>query len=270
MVCFKKLRQAVVPVSIDFLEIDFINYYKLADLDLTMLRQACRRGRLEAFLHENNTGNDLDMELAMELQKAKGSKQNDKSQILSDVEVANALGQALKLSDFDYTLLLEYLHSVGQPWRPHYDIPHPDNALILPQLALKPTEIMFNSYTFSCQGSHLGNSAIQFYIPGHIDRLKQTGFIKSIWKIPLQYLMRTFLLVESHKLLTPEEEQLTPYPSLTHLSSRVVDLASSKQLYIIELHHIITHLTVYKRPTGLYGIPHETMVICWSLNRGRR
>ena len=49
--------------------------------------------------------------------------------------------------------------------------------------------------------------------------------------------------------------------------SHIVDAIPSHNLLIIEPIHIVTHLTTFRRPVGTYGIPRETIIVCWALNR---
>ncbi len=126
-----------------------------------------------------------------------------------------------------------------------------------------------DDHTFSCQKSHKGNSAIQFYSPS--TQTEDTGFIETIWTLPLEGTLRVFFVVRPHLPLSIDDEKKAPFIHLnSKYSTRIVDNKPSDQLLIIEMHHIITHLTTFQRPLGTYGIDKETLVICWALNRGRK
>jgi len=63
--------------------------------------------------------------------------------------------------------------------------------------------------TFSCQKSHEGNSAIKFYNP--YSQKYDTGFIKLIWRIPLEGAMEIFLVVCPHHWLPFLSEADAPF-----------------------------------------------------------
>ncbi|KAF9043561.1 hypothetical protein BDZ89DRAFT_943643 [Hymenopellis radicata] len=240
----------------------------LSDLDLTMLRQMARRCRLEGRLHDNQSG-DADMKkLAEILEPSQGSRFVLSDAQLSTVDVANILGEAPRLAPTEYDMILQYLRLTGRAYRGYLQLPHPSAALILPPSARRPPQFILDKRTYSCQISHIGNSAIQFYSPQ--TQSTYTGFIHTIWQIPLEDVMRTFILVNCHRLLSSAEAERAPYIHNPRLMSSLVDSTPSNQSFVIEPKHIITHLTTFKRPAGTYGINRETMVVCWALNRGRR
>ncbi|KAJ6632494.1 hypothetical protein B0H10DRAFT_1771289, partial [Mycena sp. CBHHK59/15] len=182
-------------------------------------------------------------------------------------EVAKILAAAKDLSQERYTMLLEYLNSIGQPWRSWDQIPHPTGSLVLYPRAMQPQQFKADGWTFSCHKSHKGNSGIQFKNPIGLTPL--TGFIEEIWQMPLQNHMQTFILVRTHKALPNSLAARTPFVSMPYFSVAAVDAAPSSELCVIEPRHIITHLTIYKRPKGTYGINRDILVVCWALNRGR-
>ncbi|KAJ6583149.1 hypothetical protein DFH09DRAFT_912031, partial [Mycena vulgaris] len=122
---------------------------------------------------------------------------------------------------------------------------------------------------FSCKKANEGNSGIQF--KNHFSNLAHAmGYITKIWQLPLEGHMQTFFSVELHKPLSLSDQWKAPFHSMPRFNVTVVDAAPSGQICIIESHHIITHLTVYKRPAGTYKIKQNFLVICTSLNCGRR
>jgi hypothetical protein len=185
---------------------------------------------------------------------------------LNPIQVAEALKKSPKLAEEHYNALLIYLQGTGQQYRAFHALPHPPNALILPQHAKLPLQVHLHDRTFSCQKSHEGNSAIQFYSP--YTQEHSTGFIYVIWQVLLEAVMHTFIVVRLHRPLTALEEGQAPFLYYPGFMTRIVDALPSDNFLIIEPTHIVTHLTTFRRPAGTYGIPKETLIICWALNRG--
>lgn len=236
-------------------------------MPLTMLRQITRRGRLEAKFSDEQSKDTFVGQLAQILQPSTAASKKATGP-LTELEVAQILAEAKDLDLDDYEMLLQYQISKGQMWRSCYQMPHPPGSLILPPCAMKPTRFKLGDRVFRCQKSHRGNSGIQFKDP--IKHTVLTGFIQDIWQIPLENHMQTFVMVQKHKLLSSAVLDQTPFPSFPFFQTTLVDAAESNRFCIIEPRHILTHLTVYKRPRGTYGIPRDTLVICWAANRGRR
>lgn len=232
-----------------------------------MLRQLTRRGRLQVFLKDKSQS-DLNVASLTEILHPEEDLTQKSQKALDGAEVAKILAASKPLGDNMYRMLLQYLHSIGQLWRSNVEIPHPPGSLILPDVALHPSDFKSDGRGFSCHRSHEGNSGIQFKTPA--DSAMRTGFIEEIWQMPLQNHIHTFFLVRQHKALPQSAHAKAPYSSLQGFQTTIVDARQSNQLCIIEPRHVITHLTVYKRPKGTYGINQEFLVICWALNRGRR
>lgn len=228
-----------------------------------MLCQMSRRAHINAALHDV----DGPTELANILEPINLSV--DAAPVpLSPSEVSNVLKKARDLQGIEYNALLQYLQHTGRPYRSYDNFPHPPNARILPPLAQHPLQFNRGECTFSCEHSHKGNSVIYYYNP--LVQAHDTGFIQNIWRIPLEGLMHTFVVVRPHQSLPAHEEAQAPYMHYPGFHVRVVDLQPSPGLVIIEPKHIITHLTTFKRPAGTYGIGREILVVCRALNRGRR
>ncbi|KAJ7086896.1 hypothetical protein B0H15DRAFT_781868 [Mycena belliarum] len=214
-------------------------------------------------------------ELVAGLAKILQPDENDlKDQLkpLTGLEEAKFLGKGKQIPDSIYTALLAYLHSLGQVnWCAHKQhLPHLAHELVLPPAGLSPSEIKLEGHTFSCRQSHEGNSGIQFKSPSDLS-IHLTGHIDMIWQIPLQGKIQTFFVVQKHTPIPLYLLRDTPYPSMPEFATTVVDATPSGQFIIIEAEHILTHLTVLKRPKGTYGINTRSLLtICWSLNRGRR
>jgi hypothetical protein len=187
---------------------------------------------------------------------------------LSSIAISEMLAKAPLLTDTEYNALLYYLQHTGRPYRSCYDMPHPLNSNILPPRAERPLQVHRGECTFSCQSSHLGNSAVLFHNP--LTRTQGTGFIQSIWALPLEASKCTFFIVRPHQCLPPLEDTKAPFSHYSGFETCIVDAQPSDELLIVEPAHIITHLTIFRRPVGTYGIDRDTLVVCWALNRGRR
>ncbi|KAJ7183718.1 hypothetical protein C8R46DRAFT_984939 [Mycena filopes] len=252
---------------------------RIYDMDFTMVRHMARRGRFEAMLHERNFQADESSAqfltgLAQILEPEEVDLKNPPLQPLTGLEIAKILGRGKEIPDEIYTALLAYLHSAGQPnWRSHtqsHGLHFPAADLVLPPSGLCPSDVKLEGRTFSCKQSHKGNSGIQFKSPLDFS-VRLTGFINTIWQIPLQGRVQTFFVVEKHTAIPLFLLRGTPYLSMPEFATTVVDAAPSNEFVIIESEHILTHLTVLERPRGTYGIDTRSLLtICWSLNRGRR
>lgn len=234
----------------------------IGDLDLTMLRQMSNRAHIDALLRDQDASGGLANILEP------GNKQPSKYPVqISSTEAAGILAGACALDETEYNALLYYLHNTGRPYRASTDFPHPANANILPPQAQRPPQINHEEHTFSCQQSHRGNSAIQFYNP--LTQSHDTGFIQAIWVLPLESSKHEFLVICPHKKLSIAEQSLAPFQHYPGFMTQIVDATPSESLVIIEPIHIVTHLTTFLRPKGTYGIDKETLIICQALNRGR-
>lgn len=230
-----------------------------------MLKQMARLCRLLALLHDNEFGGPLEKDLARILEPGDKTKPVHPKELDSS-NIALFLSKALELGQDEYNLIKQYLNDAGSPYHSYMDFPHPEHALILPPNAKRLTELHDNGRTYSRSSSHSGNSAIHFYNRKTQDRM--TGAIESILEIPLEGFLRKFILLRPHRALSDLDTMCTPYPQFPRMRTKVVDTVLSDSILVIEPQHIITHLTTFKRPAGTYGIPTETLVICWALDRG--
>ncbi|KAJ6569909.1 hypothetical protein B0H10DRAFT_1788833, partial [Mycena sp. CBHHK59/15] len=119
--------------------------------------------------------------------------------------------------------------------------------------------------TYSCFSSHTSNSLIQFYEPGTNPKQTSTGVIMAILQIPLDNVLRTFVVVRRHRPLP-----IQFYADHPELKTAVVDSEPEADGIVIEPHHVITHLTTWKRPATIYQTDKPVLRVCWALNRGRR
>ncbi len=232
-----------------------------------MLLQMSRRAHVEAALRDNE-----------ELKPLHGiftpsSASADNPSRLSDTEQAEYLSKGSKLSTGEYNALGEYLLSTDREYRSVYSqsdgIAATQEDRFLPPTVHTRTEVLVDGRTFSIRQSHEGNSAVQYANPSNQE--SETGNIEAIWQLPLNHCIHTFFVVRPHQPLPPNEEQLAPFAQFhERYATRIVDSNPSNQHLILEQQHIHTHLSTYRRPAGTYGIPRETLVVCWALNRGRR
>jgi hypothetical protein len=243
-------------------------------MELTMLRQTARRGRLEALLHDNKFESTAACQLAKILEPDNSDSSSWSTRTMSDLEIANAHASGTRLDQQHYGLLLEYLNATGKEYHSAYkSVPQVLGTLILPPVAHQPHHFKLDSRTYSVKESHEGNSHIQFYIPGtEGSGATETGYIETIWELPLESVLQIFLLVRKHQPLSLTQLRKTPYANepCSNLQTKVVNVEESNDVFIIELRHIICHLAVYKNPPRTYGLNRETMTICWGLNRRRR
>ncbi|KAI0037290.1 hypothetical protein FA95DRAFT_1507114, partial [Auriscalpium vulgare] len=243
----------------------------MGDLDYTMLHQISRRARLEAILHDKSEGSDESAMASLADILGNGSSQKyTQSSRLSASELADILAKAPEMNENHYFTLLQYLQTNGQPYRSWKDVPHPRHALIpsLPPRANKLRTFTIDGRTYSDRKQHEGNSAIQFW--DNQTLTQRTGFIQSVWSIPLDHHMHTFIFVQPHLSLPPFDLDKAPYIHLNSFKCQIFDAQPSEEVVVIEPKHILTHITTLQRPPGAYGIQQPTLVACWALNRDRR
>lgn len=238
-----------------------------------MLRQSARRGRLDALLHDKVFQNTSISGLANVLKPEDSTSRP--AHVLSHNEVAVAHSTGKTLDQRHYNMLLQYLNNIGRDYNSVYAVtqtPHALGTLMLPPAAQQPYQITFEARTYSLNDSHVGNSHIQFYIPGAAGNATDTGYIEKIWELPLEGVWQTFFLVRQHRQLTPAQLRKTPYAynPCSILQAKVVSTEESKSSFILEPQHIICHLVTYKNPPRTYGLSTGTMIVCWGLNRKRR
>ncbi len=235
-------------------------------MDFTMLRQMSRRANVEAAFLDDEEFKPLGSIL-----NPHPISINTPSKPLSGIEQAQYIaGGSTELSEEDYNMLLQYLHATGRPYHSVKEhIIGRRNVRFLPPYVQIHTEVLVDERTFSTRISHEGNSAVQFIHP--TTQQLDTGFIEAIFSTPLDSTIHTFFVIRSHLRLALQEEGQAPFASFHEkYATRIVDCRDLDQLQYVEQQHIITHLATYRRPAGTYGIPRQTLVVCWALNRGRR
>ncbi|KAJ7429469.1 hypothetical protein B0H11DRAFT_1665609, partial [Mycena galericulata] len=137
-------------------------------------------------------------------------------------------------------------------------------SMILPPRGKRCQKFHVDKRTYSCSSSHESNSLIQFYQPGTDPKQNQTstGGITAILQIPLDNMLRTFVIVQKHRPLPIQF--YADHPEL------VVDSQPEPDAMVIEPRHVIAHLTAWERPANMYNTKRSVFRVCWALNRGRR
>jgi hypothetical protein len=231
-----------------------------------MLRQMCRRGQLDALLRDKSSG-DPEMRALCDALQPTARSSSDAAPQLTEEQVAHILAHGADIPDLHYTLIMAYLHSTGEHYRSVHDILN-RRVPSLPPSGRKCTQFISGERTFSTFRSHDGNSAIQF--TPHQSHISQTGWINSIWQIPLRGVVRTFFLVQVHRPLSPDQDIKGPYRNFPRFNIKLVDAEPLLFLQVIEPSQVITHVVCHKREKGTYGIDRPFVVVCTSLNRGRK
>jgi len=231
-----------------------------------MVQKLCQKGHLQAKLH----GNQFENSMFHDFSEILASKRKSRSEVLDEKSLADILEKAKPLETYQYQALLQYLNYNGQTWKGFNELPPPtDCTRILPPLGVMLHQVNLDEQKYSCQISHEANSAIAFYNP-YMAGSQITGFIEAIWQIPLHYIMQTFLFVHVHQDISRAESDLAPFLAHSRLAVKIVDVRASNTFFIIELQHIIIHLTMCRWPKGTFGIQKEIISVCWSLNCGHK
>lgn len=225
-----------------------IDIFCADEMDLTMLRQICRRGRLISIMasaSDRTTGRLLEDLVAHE----------------NDTRPTNGMKQ-LTLSLYDD--IYSYVNKHCMLFRHYRNLPHPLGAAILPPMAAQTTYFKLNGRDFSVHGAHPGNSAIAFRVE---DGGVETGFIEAAWTLTLPDGPRTFLVVQPHEQLSIQDNRKNPYRQRPGLLMRLVYKSSTMDEIIIEPAAIISHIAYRLRPAKTFRIQQPTMVV-HVLDRG--
>jgi hypothetical protein len=268
-----------IPTNNHFSKLRSFNYFQIiftqsiGDMELTMLRQYGRKAKLSVKFHDRQFTNESSIELANALEPENIYQFMQAPKVMSEVAVAeffmNQTTESLSSKHYD-GLLVHLQHSGRDYYSSFSHTMYAPGTLILPRTARSLSQAEYKGKKYNCKDSREGSSHVKFFVPG--GNIALTGCIERIWELPLEHVMNTFLLVAKHEPLSPSGQRKNPYS--THpcslLQSQLVKKKLSNEKYIIEPKHIITHLAVYDRPIGTFGIKDEMMVVNWSLNRGRQ
>lgn len=249
----------------------------IGDMDYTRLRYFARLGRLLAKKHDKHLDNKA-LQGLDDILDPPDPKSLWTPIELNEEQLAKFL--AKKSRDIPkplYTLILDYLASVGEDKLSCYGtrntagaitLPNPEyQSMILPPRGKHCLKFQVEKRTYRCSASHAANTLIQFYDPGTYPKEKQTstGVITSIFQIPLDNTLRTFVVVHRHRPLP-----IQFFADHPELMTAIVDSDPEADGIVIEPHQVITHLTTWKRPADIYHTKKPVLTVCWALNRGHQ
>ncbi|KAH8832546.1 hypothetical protein DL96DRAFT_1704607 [Flagelloscypha sp. PMI_526] len=163
---------------------------RLDDLPLTMMDKLLKCSRLEAQIHDK-AAFDLYTNSLMEILELKSLDTNPLT--LSSHAEALFFQQSQVISQYHYTLILDYLHSMGQNLTSYYAPPEFQTSPILPHAGNSLRNMKIDGRTFSTQQSHEPNSHIQFHLPSN--NVLCTGYIEEIWAILLDRVVHHLVIV---------------------------------------------------------------------------
>lgn len=166
-----------------------------------------------------------------------------------------------------YALLLAYLNATGGVYRHHSHLPHPPRSYALPSKGWYRVSVRIQGRTYSVAASHPGNASIVYCTPSGDQAF---GDIFQIWDIECQGLIRTFLMVAPHSLLSRVDEARNPFSSRPGFLCRLVyDDPTRSQLAVVESDRIVAHASFWRRPPGTFQITRPTRVL-HNLDRAQR
>lgn len=234
----------------------------LGEIDFTMLRQMCRRGRLTAYLRNTSLNAIL-------------SKGNGSFGVQENSTKRNA---GLELVPLDvYNEVLAHINSTTSsevlPYRHAQDLPHPlTGARVLPRHALAVRRFEHKGRGYATIALHPGNSSVSF--TPTTENAPDSGHIEAIWSfnLPGVGIERKFIVLSAHENLSVQDAQLNPYRSKPGFLANIVytrDPTKGLRFIIVETEAIIGHVAYYSRPPGTFGIKRATTVLVNSLHRYR-
>ncbi|KIY61093.1 hypothetical protein CYLTODRAFT_480573, partial [Cylindrobasidium torrendii FP15055 ss-10] len=236
----------------------------LSDISLTMMRQTARNAHFQAL-----------QSTSPHLQSVVGASALgptsliDQPWVITDTEEAKMLGNAPLLDLHTYMMILNFLNSSGRPLRDYRSIPHPTYDSVLPRAARVLHHATAGDRTFSRRGAHRGNSNIEFISPAHWSGAS-TGYIEEILAVPLHGTVEVFFIVRPHIALADVDVQKTPYAGRPLLRVNVVEEDTHGPELVLQYCNIRSHIAVWERPAGTYGITRRFLLISCGLNRRRR
>ncbi|KAF7372839.1 hypothetical protein MSAN_00489900 [Mycena sanguinolenta] len=247
------------------------------ELDLTMLRQMCRRGRLLAAISDSSKTADSKSPvveamriLSPEDQVSATSKTLEQPSPGKETAY-NGVGTILDVTI--YEMILGY-------WNRNHSPPYiragdltfdllDAGVKVLPSRAVQRTDFKHNTRLFGAFGRHQANSSISFYNP--FTGGKDFGYIESVWTMALEGQIRTFVVVQPHTAVSPADNAKAPYVACPGFKCFLcyTKPAHPRPGLIVELRHIISHVACFERPAGTYGIEQEITVFNDSVGRNR-
>ncbi|KAJ6535734.1 hypothetical protein B0H19DRAFT_963643 [Mycena capillaripes] len=230
------------------------------ELDLTMLRQICRRGRLLASISDSAKKTDSNANL-------------QSLQQFSPAEETAFNGSGVVLDAPIYELILGYWnHTYSPPYIRAAELTYDlldAGVNVFPNREVQLTNFMHKTRLFSTFKKNHGNSSISFCHP--LTGQKDMGFIRLIWTQVLQGQHRTFVVVQPHTDLSSTDAAKTPYPTHPRFecTGRYSEPLCPQPQLIVEPRHIISHVAYYQRPKGTYGIKQAITIFVDLLHRNR-
>ncbi|KAF9035825.1 hypothetical protein BJ165DRAFT_1409207 [Panaeolus papilionaceus] len=230
------------------------NNGRLRDMDYTMIRQMCRRGRLTAFVqqqqHEYTETSHQHTKARKEITAADvyRTSLNNLTRDTRPVPPKPTRDSDILPAGI-YNLLLWHINSQrATQLRRYDDFPHPPDARVYSHWATPLTTVVIHNQTYSTYSQHRGNSSISFALPA--SQGVQTGFINSIWSQHIEGIRRTFLLVQPPIFLSDEDAARSPYftQQLSGLMGAVVYDTVSDICIVVEPEHVQGHVPFYRRP----------------------
>ncbi|KAJ7136745.1 hypothetical protein C8R44DRAFT_728709 [Mycena epipterygia] len=226
------------------------------ELDLTMLRQICRRGRLFASISDSAQPADSKSPVAEAMRVLSPRDPLESPQQLSPAQETAYNGSGVLLDLLMYELILGYWNHTHSPPYIHaaeltYDLLDA-GVNVLPTRAVQLTEFKHKTRLFSTFKKHHGGSSVSFRHP--LTGQKDFGFIQCIWTQALQGQKQTFVVVQPHTDVSPMDAAKTPYPMRPGFACMVrysEPIRPQPQL-IVEPRHIISHVAYYRRPQGTF------------------
>ncbi|KAJ7200522.1 hypothetical protein GGX14DRAFT_571929 [Mycena pura] len=243
----------------------------LWDMDYTRLKQFTRMGRLSAKKHDKQLL-DGPLQALDNILNPVDPKTVQAPTELDEEQLAKFLAKKSREIPLSiYTLILDYLAAVGEDKLSFYGtpnaagittLPSPDHrSMILPPRGRRRHKFHVDKRTYSVHTSHAATSLLQFYEPGVNPKQTSTGVIRAIYQIPLDNILRTFVIVRRHQPLADPF-----YGNHPGFQTKAVDSELEAVPIVIEAHQVIVHLSAWELP-GPNGPIHR---VCWGLNRGRR
>ncbi|KAK7031907.1 hypothetical protein R3P38DRAFT_2774377 [Favolaschia claudopus] len=178
------------------------------ELDLTMLRQICRRGKLYASANDSIKFGDPESPTVKALHILYGedsisnSTSNNGERLSPMQETAhNGSGPILEASTYD--MILSYWNQTYSPTYIHksqltYDLMNA-GVKVLPTHAVELTHFKHKTRLFSIFRKNTGSSSISFRHPA--TGRKDFVYIQEVWKQALQGEYRIFVIIQPHTTL---------------------------------------------------------------------
>ncbi|KAJ7714775.1 hypothetical protein B0H14DRAFT_3634444 [Mycena olivaceomarginata] len=247
------------------------------EMDLTMLRQMCRRGRLLASISDTVQTTDPESLVGKAMRilspRVPVSADSVNPTQLSPAQETAHNGSGVVLDGSTYELILRYWNQAHSP--PYvratdltYDLLDAGVG-VFPTRAVPLTNFLHKTRLFSTFKNTMAVAPFLSVIPRRDGRA---------WDSLNPYGRRPYRDRRGHSLssgptlaLSLADAAKTPYPTHPRFACVVgytEPLQPQPQL-IVEPRHIISHVAYYSRPKGTYGVQQAITIFADSLHRGR-